>query len=85
MAQFQFQNDELEYVDNFFDMIDFDDELLAFSESSSSPMSNCSNNDPFDSDFEDDFDIVSFIRLICVRFFVLSFNLIIFDDLTFFL
>ncbi|KNA13307.1 hypothetical protein SOVF_115860 isoform A [Spinacia oleracea] len=56
MAGFQFQNDELEFVDDFNEFSDFDNELLAFSESSS-PMSSHSNDDPFDSDVEDYFDI----------------------------
>ncbi|GAB4861198.1 hypothetical protein Ancab_036357 [Ancistrocladus abbreviatus] len=47
-----FQNDDLEYVDDYFDMTDFDDE--PFSEGAT-PKS--SSDDPFDSDFEDDFEM----------------------------
>ncbi|XP_021775272.1 uncharacterized WD repeat-containing protein C2A9.03-like isoform X1 [Chenopodium quinoa] len=57
MAEFHFQNDELEFVDDINDFTNFDGELLAFSESSSPTSSLCNTDDPFDSDVEDCFDV----------------------------
>lgn len=55
MAQFHFNNDELEYVvDDYYDASDFEDDPFGDVES---PRNN--NFDSFDSDFEDDFPTVS--------------------------
>ena len=52
-----FQNDDLEYVvDDYFDVDDFDDDPFADMQSHKRD-----DIDPFDSDFEDDFDMVSFL------------------------
>lgn len=60
MAQFQFQNDELEYVDEYYEMTDFDeDEGFSLSgNESSSPITKSRSHDPFDSDLEVEDDFV---------------------------
>lgn len=58
MAQFHFNNDELEYVvDGFYDAADFDDDPFGEVES---PRAN--NFDGVDTDFEDDFEAVSLLN-----------------------
>ncbi|KAH9626476.1 hypothetical protein KSS87_006436 [Heliosperma pusillum] len=64
MAEFQFQNDELELVEDYYETADFDDETFPFSEDNSSiprtynTSSGDDNDDSFGSDVEDDFDLV---------------------------
>ncbi|KAL9234249.1 hypothetical protein vseg_009137 [Gypsophila vaccaria] len=54
MAEFQFQNDELEFVDDYFSTSDFDDDndFMAFSSTGDV------KDDSFEAAFEDDFDLL---------------------------
>ncbi|KAK9742581.1 hypothetical protein RND81_03G183500 [Saponaria officinalis] len=59
MAEFQFQTDELEFIDDYYSTTDFDDESLAFSDNlSSGDGVDGGKDDSFLPDFEDDFDLL---------------------------